>query len=142
MTLLLPKGLAREIRVHAEEGYPNEVCGFLIGAAPRGSGDRAVRRVRRAPNTFEGNRRTRFQIHPREIIALEDELGDGEDQILGFYHSHPDYPAAPSLHDQEQAWPWYSYVVASVVAGRFGHLTSWRLTEDRLRFDEENVVLR
>jgi proteasome lid subunit RPN8/RPN11 len=142
LTLLLNKRQIREIRDHAEEGYPNEVCGFLVGTTGKDDEERSVLRIRPAPNTFEGNRRTRFNIHPREIMALEDELEGSGSKILGFYHSHPDYPAAPSLYDQEHAWPWYSYVVVSVVAKKFGHLTSWRLAEDRSDFHEETVVTR
>lgn len=142
MTLLLPKRLSREIRLYAQEGYPNEACGFLVGTLGASRVDRAVERVRPAPNTVEGNKRTRFVIHPKELIALEDELEGSGREILGFYHSHPDYPAAPSLLDQEQAWPWYSYVVVSVLKGKALHLTSWVLREDRSTFDEETVVLR
>jgi len=142
VTLLLPRAILREIRQHVEDGYPNEVCGFLIGDWDGKGSERAAKRVRRAPNTVEGSKRTRFVIHPRELIALEDELEGSGQQILGFYHSHPDYPAAPSRFDEEHAWPWYSYIVASVVNGKFGHATSWILREDRSTFDEETLVVK
>ena len=142
MTLVLTRAMVRDIRAHAEEGYPNEVCGFMIGAWDGRSTERVAQRVRRAPNTFDGSKRTRFVIHPRELLQLEDELEGTGQQILGFYHSHPDYPAAPSLFDQENAWPWYSYIVVSVVRGKFGHATSWVLREDRSEFDEETLVVR
>lgn len=142
MTLILPKKFSKEMKLHAEEGYPNEVCGFLIGTSKEDGDERTTVRVRRAPNTFDGNKRTRFNIHPREIIAIEDELEGTKDRVLGFYHSHPDYPAAPSLYDQDHAWPWYSYVIISVLEAKARHLTSWRLTDDRERFDEETLLLR
>jgi proteasome lid subunit RPN8/RPN11 len=142
LSLLLPKKLVASIREHAQEGYPNEVCGFMIGTTKADDEERTVKRIRPAPNTFDGNKRTRFTIHPKELLMVEDELEGTPDKILGFYHSHPDYPAAPSLYDQEHAWPWYSYVVVSVLAKKMQHLTSWRLTEDRSDFLEETVVLR
>ena len=142
MTILLPKRFVTEIREHALEGYPNEVCGFMIGKTRAGDEERTVNRIRRAPNTFDGNKRTRFEIHPKELIAVEDELEGTMDKVLGFYHSHPDYPAAPSRFDQDHAWPWYSYVVVSVLGKKIGHLTSWRLTEDRSDFIEETVVMK
>ena len=98
--------------------------------------------VKPAPNTFDGSRRTRFIIHPKELLALEDELEGTGKGILGFYHSHPDYPAAPSRFDQENAWPTYSYVVVSVQRGKPGALTSWLLEEDRSQFNEEEVLVR
>ena len=138
----MPKKFVAQIRDHALEGYPNEVCGFLIGATGESDEERSVKRVRPAPNTFDGNKRNRFVIHPKELMEVEDELESTKDKVLGFYHSHPDYPAAPSLFDQEHAWPWYSYVVVSVLAKKMGHLTSWRLKEDRSDFLEETVVIR
>jgi proteasome lid subunit RPN8/RPN11 len=142
VTLALAKRLTKDIREHAEEGYPNEVCGFLVGTTGPGAEDRAVTRIRRAPNTFDGSRRTRFNIHPRELMAVDDELEGSDQKVLGFYHSHPDYPAAPSQYDQEHAWPWYSYIVVSVLEGEARHVTSWRLRGDRSTFDEETVVAR
>ena len=59
--------------------------------------------------------------------------------LLGFYHSHPDHPAKPSQFDLDHAWPSFSYVIVSVMAGRDGLLTSWQLKEDRSAFGEELV---
>jgi proteasome lid subunit RPN8/RPN11 len=56
---------------------------------------------------------------------------------VGFYHSHPDHPAVPSQFDLDHAWPVYSYVIVSVMAGRAENLLSWELRPDRTRFDAE-----
>lgn len=122
---------------HVALAYPDEGCGFLVGA--RRERERLVEEVKPAPNTVEGARRTRFVIHPRELLRLEDALEGSGREILGFYHSHPDHPAAPSEFDREHAWPTYSYVVISVLAGKALHLTSWLLSEDRSGFEEELV---
>jgi proteasome lid subunit RPN8/RPN11 len=58
-------------------------------------------------------------------------LRQEELEILGFYHSHPDHPAAPSAFDIEHAWPWYSYLIVRVSAGRAADLASWQLNDDR-----------
>ena len=55
----------------------------------------------------------------------------------GFYHSHPDHPARPSQYDLDHAWPSFSYVIVSVMAGEDKLLTSWQLKDDRSAFDEE-----
>jgi proteasome lid subunit RPN8/RPN11 len=51
--------------------------------------------------------------------------------VLGFYHSHPDHPAAPSPFDTEHAWPWYSYLIVRVDRGSAVEATSWQLATDR-----------
>ena len=60
--------------------------------------------------------------------------------VIGFYHSHPDHPAAPSEYDKDHALPFYSYVIVSVRQGVAGELTSWELTADRAVFLPENIV--
>jgi proteasome lid subunit RPN8/RPN11 len=57
--------------------------------------------------------------------------------VLGFFHSHPDHPARPSAFDLEHAWPYYSYLIVSVVDGKVAGIASWRLAADRTRFDPE-----
>lgn len=122
---------------HVGAVYPDEGCGFLIGTMK--GDDHRVASARAAPNAYDGIQRTRFTIHPRELLTLEDELEGSGKEILGFYHSHPDHPATPSQFDREHAWPVYSYVVISVRQGKPVHLTSWVLAEDRSGFHEEMV---
>jgi proteasome lid subunit RPN8/RPN11 len=62
-------------------------------------------------------------------------------EVLGYYHSHPDHPARPSINDREHAWPWYSYVIISVERGIPKDLTSWVLAEDRGAFRAEQLEI-
>ena len=59
---------------------------------------------------------------------------------VGYYHSHPDHPARPSDFDREHAWPGTSYMIISVIKGRVVDGRSWRLTDDRSRFEEEELL--
>jgi len=63
-------------------------------------------------------------------------------EVIGWYHSHPDHPARPSDFDREHAWPWYSYVIVSVMSGRPADMTSWRLNDDRQNYAAENIEIR
>ena len=112
----LPPELIEQMRRHALATYPDECCGFLIGADDRfrGSPRRTVEAVEPAANEFEGERRRRFVISPAEILAIERRLEGSPRSVVGFYHSHPDHPARPSEFDRDHAWPWYTYVVLSV----------------------------
>jgi proteasome lid subunit RPN8/RPN11 len=128
VTLRLPGSLAEEIRRHGEAAYPAECCGVLVG---RADGD-AKLVVRLAPAV---NRRTddphRYLIAPDDLRRLEAGVRTEGLDILGYYHSHPDHPAAPSGFDADHAWPWYSYVIVRVERGRGADLASWRLDDDR-----------
>lgn len=68
-----------------------------------------------------------------EKFALENDV-----QLLGIYHSHPNHPAKPSEYDLAAAQPWFSYVIISVMQGKFDHIRSWKLNEAS-QFEEENI---
>jgi proteasome lid subunit RPN8/RPN11 len=136
--VVLPEALLAEIRAHAREAYPDECCGFLIGPASASESDptRRIRALERATNDFEGERRRRFLIRPEEVRTLERRVEERGEAVVGFYHSHPDHPARPSLFDQEHAWPWYSYVVLSVTRGDTPAVGAFELDPDESVFRE------
>lgn len=126
MTLRLPDALAEEIRRHGEAAYPAECCGAMIGRVEGEAKDV----VRLAPAV---NRRTddphRYLIAPDDLRRLEREVGAAGLEIVGYYHSHPDHPAAPSRFDADHAWPWYSYLIVRVDKGRGAEMASWVLDD-------------
>lgn len=135
MTLRLNGALVEAIRREGELAYPAECCGVLAG---RLTGLKEV--VRLVPMT---NRRTddphRYLITPDDLRRTTAALTRSGLEVLGYYHSHPDHPAAPSAFDAEHAWPWYSYIIVSVNHGRAAELTSWVLEDDRSAMRAESV---
>jgi proteasome lid subunit RPN8/RPN11 len=137
--------LAREwedaIKAEGEKTYPNECCGVLLGRLSD-LGDKAVEGIIPINNAREAEERYhRFQIAAEDLMRAEREARKRRQDVLGFYHSHPDHPALPSDFDREQALPFYSYIIIPVERGRAGDFTSWELAADRSRFDPEAVVL-
>ena len=128
VTLRLAGALAEEIRRHGEAAYPAECCGVLVGRAEA----EAKEVVRLAPAV---NRRTddphRYLIAPDDLRRLEAEVRAAGQEIVGYYHSHPDHPARPSAFDTEHAWPWYSYLIVRIDRGRGADLASWVLDDQR-----------
>src|SRR5439155_5166723 len=110
-------------------------CGALLG---RGQGD--VIEAFALPNETSGERRRRFLIGPDEYRQAERRATEIGQQLLGFYHSHPDHPAEPSAFDLEHAWPNLSYVIVSVKQGEPRGARSWRLKADRSGYDEETII--
>ncbi|HEV2085770.1 MAG TPA: M67 family metallopeptidase [Gemmatimonadales bacterium] len=135
MTLRLSDAMADEIRRHGELAYPAECCGVLAGRA--GETKEVVRLVPMH------NRRTddphRYLIAPDDLRRTISELRGCELEVLGYYHSHPDHPAAPSGFDTEHAWPWYSYIIVGVDRGRAAELASWVLEDDRSAMSRESL---
>ena len=123
---------------HAEEAYPFECCGFLIGEE---QGDTAlVKGVLPAENTHKGEKRRRFLIDAVDFLKAEREALKKGLTLIGVYHSHPDHPAVPSEEDRKHALPGFHYPIVSVDHGRSAQVRSWLLGEER-QFMEENISI-
>ena len=136
MTLRLPGALADEIRRHGEAAYPAECCGAMVGRVEGAAKD--VLRLSPAVN-----RRTddphRYLIAPDDLRQLEREVREAGQEIVGYYHSHPDHPARPSAFDAEHAWPWYSYLIVRIDRGRGTDVASWVLDDERPLMHPESL---
>ena len=136
MTLRLPGALADEIRRHGEAAYPAECCGAMVGRV-----DHAAKEVLRLSPAV--NRRTddphRYLIAPDDLRQLEREVREAGQEIVGYYHSHPDHPARPSAFDAEHAWPWYSYLIVRIDRGRGAEMASWVLDDERPLMHPESL---
>jgi proteasome lid subunit RPN8/RPN11 len=136
MTLRLPGALADEIRRHGEAAYPAECCGAMVGRV-----DGAAKEVLRLSPAV--NRRTddphRYLIAPDDLRRLEREVREAGQEIVGYYHSHPDHPARPSAFDAEHAWPWYSYLIVRIDRGRGADMARWVLDDERPRMQPESL---
>lgn len=123
------------IVAHAEQTYPHECCGFLLGTAPEEI--KHVHEVRVAGNARDDSPANRYLIDPEEMFRVLRGARENGHEILGFYHSHPDVEARPSDYDRRHAWPWYSYVIIPVIRGDAGSPLAWVLDERESRFAEE-----
>lgn len=83
--------------------------------------------------------KNRFLIDPLDQLRVEKGARARGLEVLGYYHSHPDHPARPSIYDRDHAWPWYSYVIVAVERGVPKDLTSWVLAPDRSAFAPESL---
>jgi proteasome lid subunit RPN8/RPN11 len=127
-----------EIREHGIRDYPYECCGLLLGryTAQR----KTVNETYPISNAREESaKRNRFLITPDELLRGERYAREHDLEVVGFYHSHPDSPAAPSQYDLEHAWPTYSYIIVSTSANEARDLFSWEQEPDRSRFNQEEI---
>jgi len=134
--LVVSNQLIEQINTHVEEAYPEEGAGFLIGD------DGEVKEILALPNEREDEaRHNRFLITPEEYLKAElkaDSLGLS---LIGVFHSHPDCPNVPSEYDREWAQPFFSYIITRVDEGKVVSHRSWRLVEDRSKYDEEEIKI-
>lgn len=133
---------------HAQRCYPEECCGLLLGQ------NKVVQQVWVTENSWtpeflaglpvlspyhlDQSRRNRFAIAPVDILAAQKYARQHALEIIGIYHSHPDYPAVPSEYDRAIAWDVYSYVILSIQQDQVATVRSWILDGDR-QFQEEII---
>jgi proteasome lid subunit RPN8/RPN11 len=151
--LWLSHDVAERIRQHGAETFPFECCGALLGrdSAFEQSADsnqqasnppRKVLELFPLVNRRDDSPRNRFAVTAEDVRDAEKAALQLGLDVVGWYHSHPDHPARPSAFDREHAWPWYSYVIVSVMGGAPAEMTSWRLNDDRQDYSPENIEIR
>jgi proteasome lid subunit RPN8/RPN11 len=141
------------LRQHGEETYPHECCGVLLGRFDDNGAEsvsqsvsKTVSRIARCGNTRADSPHNRYQIDPRDLIRIQREGRERGEDIVGFYHSHPDHPAQWSPTDLAEAhWFGCSYVITSVEKGTATITNSFELTgtdeADKKFVDEKAEVV-
>jgi proteasome lid subunit RPN8/RPN11 len=134
--LELARGAREAVLSHARAGAatdpPREVCGVLVGR--RGGVDR-VTDVRRVENVAS-NPRVAYELDPAAAVETVEAVEAAGDDVVGFYHSHPESAPVPSETDRREAtWTGYVYLVCHPD----GRLNAFRWTGEA--FDELSVTL-
>jgi len=134
--LVVPGRLIEQMNAHVENAYPEEGAGFLIGEAGE------VREIMALSNSREeGARHNRFLFSPEDYLQAELKAEGLGLSLIGVFHSHPDCPNIPSEFDREWAQPFFSYIITRVDSGKAVNSRSWKLLEDRSKYEEEEIEI-
>ena len=125
------------IEAHGAEGYPDEICGLMLGP----QADHLVTEVRRARNIIVDRSRDRYEIDPLDQIRIQREADAAGLDVIGYYHSHPDHPAQASRFDTERAWAGYVYVIVSIEKGKPVDANAFVTDEDGGPFHAEPLEI-
>jgi proteasome lid subunit RPN8/RPN11 len=135
---------------HAEQIYPEECCGILLGVIC-GSEKKCIQVIttENAWNTIdtpeefanhEINRDKRYTIAPKDLLSAQKKARDNNLNIIGIFHSHTDASAVPSEFDRKYAWHTYSYIIVSVCKAKICDIRSWCLDTTH-QFQEEVIKM-
>ncbi|KST67523.1 Mov34/MPN/PAD-1 family protein [Mastigocoleus testarum] len=151
----------QDIFQHAESTYPEECCGILLGSLtetqktvaeviltenawnPDTALDFSESKLddevdNSISNTIGFSKRRRYAIAPEVMLKAQKSARDSGMNIIGIFHSHPDYPAEPSEFDRNYAWQEYSYIIVSVRDGKAAEINSWVLNSEN-QFQAEEL---
>jgi proteasome lid subunit RPN8/RPN11 len=137
MSTTIDKEILKRIEFHLESAYPNEACGFLLGTHTQRK--RNITHLIEVENQSSENQRRRFVIDPLDYLKAERFAAKEGLSLLGIYHSHPDHPAIPSVHDLEFAQPYFSYFIHAIASGKMTDSRSYRLLNGK--FIEEKITI-
>lgn len=128
-----------QIRRHGEQTYPYECCGFLLGA--REGETNVLGEAFPAENERQESQETRYLITPEQSKRADAYARSRGFGVIGYYHSHPDHPAAPSGYDLDHScWPGESYIIVAVERGKAAALNSFT-KPDYTRFEQEEILI-
>jgi desampylase len=96
MALRISRTQRSQLLEWAEAARPRECCGLLFG-----HGD-TISEVRLTPNVAD-DARFHFEIEPAALIAAHKRQREGDTELLGHFHSHPNGLARPSATDVASA---------------------------------------
>jgi proteasome lid subunit RPN8/RPN11 len=138
--LKISQSALEDLRRHGEQTYPNECCGVLVGKLEGEA--RRVSATAHCANTRSDSPQDRYNIDPKELVRVQREARERGEDVVGFYHSHPDNPARWSKTDLAEAhWIGCSYVITAIEGGLAGRTCSFELAgtgeEDKRFLDEE-----
>jgi proteasome lid subunit RPN8/RPN11 len=153
--LQLTLSAQQTIANQAAAEYPNECVGLLLGQI---DGENKIASVAYpVENRWEGqvtlaetdkpdSRRDRFYLDPRDYLKADRAARAQGLDIVGCYHSHPDWPAEPSERDRVGAQgigggSSFAFVIQSVREGQATDLRSWLLSNDGSQFIQEDVQI-
>lgn len=124
-----------ELVSRSRDGDEREVCGILAG---RFDADHSVATTVYPATNAADQPRIRYAIDPEELLERIETIEDDGLDVIGFYHSHPAGPTAPSETDAERAaWPDRSYVIVALDGSPY--VGSWRWNADEEAFEQEPV---
>ena len=101
----------------------------MLGSFDQGG---LVRQIKPAANQ-NTERADRFIISAEEFAQTQFAADEAGLEIIGIYHSHPDWPPIPSQTDMESAWEEVYYLITSVHEGMPLNTNVWQLANEGLR---------
>lgn len=110
--------LLSQLRNHAREDYPREVCGVIGGVA-------SVAQITLPIPNVDADPLLRYTMDGRSLVEAIFRLRKMGLDVIAFYHSHPNEAAIPSATDIAEA-RWLD--AAYVIVGRQGsEVRAWQI---------------
>ncbi|WP_372663871.1 Mov34/MPN/PAD-1 family protein [Cohnella sp.] len=114
----LSQALENNLLSTCQRRLPYETCGVLYGTEYKsdGSGKVIVDGFIVIRNNSSSATNS-FSFHPEDWIGVYFQAQKNQRNIVGFFHSHPQGTALPSIRDEQDSIPWRTYLIVSLTKG-------------------------
>lgn len=124
--LKMSRPLATRLLFEAQKQPDVEVCGFL------GACDGVPRNIHPVAN-IAAEPHHRFEMDPAGQIAAMKAMREGDETLFAIYHSHPDAPPEPSVHDVAGiGYPDALYLIISLNIKGVLEMRAWQREGDTM----------
>lgn len=137
--LQIPRALCEEVIAHCRATSSKEACGVLAAHAGDALGQGRVVQV--YPMTNVEDSPIGYALDPKEQFAVEKQMRQRGQRLVGIFHSHTASAAYPSSVDVRLAIsPDISYVLVSLQDQRQPDIKSYRIEGERVTPEAVQVV--
>ena len=150
MVVEIPKFLNDKLISICEEGFPNEVCGVLIGKIINQGTNASAKIINNnykistsmaCKNLNEKRSTDRYVLNQKDYIKADKEARKQNLDIIGIYHSHPNHPAIASDTDKRLAQERYIYLIYSIYKKKYTNLLGWILNEEEDKMEGAKIEI-
>jgi|TARA_B100001142_G_scaffold52881_6_gene50821 proteasome lid subunit RPN8/RPN11 len=137
--VIIKEEINNQLKRICEVGFPDEVCGVLIGKME--DNNFVISDFKICENTNHERSIDRYELNPKDFMSAEKYAKDHGLDIVGIYHSHPSHPAIASETDKLYAWPGFIYLIYSIYENRYKDLIGWIINEELDKFETTKISI-
>ncbi len=127
----------RTVAQYGEASYPSACFGLLLGE--KEGREKQVAELELIDSAAEPDETGYFALDAQTLQEKRTDVASKGLEIVGFFCSHPDRPARPSVSACSQALPAHVYLLVGVRQGRAHELTCWKLSQDGNAFIQVEI---
>ncbi len=140
ITVSFSDAVRMELGLEAVKEYPSECCGILLGVVDDQGNTKVTKVIPMKNNLMKDSDRKHYIIDPIKLYETERDYKETDREVIGFYHSHPDALAIPSVEDEEGMIPEMIYLITEVRNGKDTGLRGYIRGLDRDSLQELEIT--
>ena len=130
-----------------KDGFPYEVCGYLIGIIKYGKDTSGLDDLFEisdfmiCENINKENPDIRFEINPIDRLKAQKKAELNKLDVIGVYHSHPNHEAYASATDNDFAVESTAYLIYSIFDKEFNELKGYIKNGNTNKLENTEIII-